>query len=81
MFHDAARPKIGLTLTELDDLIARRMEQLDGLQEDQENLGPFGDLLRSATQIAFHRAAELIDANNRRISEQLAELLQKETGD
>lgn len=81
MFHESANRQFGLTLTELDDLIVRRMEQLDSLQEDQENLGAFGDLLRSATQIAFHRAAELIDANNRRLSEQIAELLSAQRPD
>ncbi len=77
MFHEQTDSHFGLTLTELDELITRRMDQLDSLQEDQENLGPFGDLLRSATQIAFHRAAELIDANNKRLTEQFADLLKR----
>jgi hypothetical protein len=78
MFHEPSNSQFGLTLTELDQFIAKRMDQLDSLQEDQEHLGPFGDLLRSATQIAFHRAAELIDANNHRLTEQFGALLNRE---
>ncbi|MGH2548977.1 MAG: hypothetical protein ACRDHN_06280 [Thermomicrobiales bacterium] len=78
MFHESSNSQFGLTLTELDDFISKRMDQLDSLQEDQENLGPFGDLLRSATQIAFHRAAELIEANNQRLTEQFAALFNRD---
>jgi hypothetical protein len=65
---------LGLTPEELQAEIARRMTALDEAQDDAEHLGPYGDLLRLAAQIAFQRAADLIDANNRRLSEQLAEL-------
>jgi hypothetical protein len=78
MLHEPSNSQFGLTLTELDAFISKRMDQLDSLQEDQENLGPFGDLLRSATQIAFHRAAELIDANNQRLTEQFGALLNRD---
>jgi hypothetical protein len=64
-----------MTPDELQVEIQRRMDALDDAQDDQEQLGPYGDLLRTAAIIAFQRAAELIDANNRRISEQLAGLL------
>jgi hypothetical protein len=63
--------QLGLSLSELEVMIGKRMTELDDAQEDQEHLGPFADLLRTATMIAFHRAAELIDANNRRLAEQL----------
>jgi hypothetical protein len=66
---------LGMTTDELQVEIQRRMDALDDAQEDQEQLGPYGDLLRTAAIIAFQRAAELIDANNRRISEQLAGLM------
>ena len=66
--------QFGLTRDELDLLVSQRMEELDAAQEDEEHLGPFGDLLRTTAIIAYHRAAELIEANNRRISQQLADL-------
>lgn len=65
---------IGLSADELQREIERRMAQLDEAQEEEEHLGPYGDLLRMAAVIAFHRAAELIELNNQRISEQLAAL-------
>lgn len=65
---------LGLTVEELQAEITRRMAQLDEAQEEEEHLGGYGDLMRLAALIAFQRAAELIDANNRRISEQLAQL-------
>lgn len=63
--------RIGLSDDELQSLIARRMEELDTAQEDEEHLGPYGDLLRTAALIAYQRAAELIVANNRRIAKQI----------
>jgi hypothetical protein len=62
---------VGLTSDELQREIERRMAQLDEAQEEEEHLGPYGDLLRTAALIAFQRAAELIDANNRRMAQQL----------
>jgi hypothetical protein len=65
---------LGLTYEELQDEIVRQMAALDEAQEEGEHLGPYGDLLRLAAQIAFQRAADLIVANNRRLAEQLAAL-------
>lgn len=62
----------GLSAQELQDEIARRMNALDEAQDDAEHLGPYGDLLRLAAQVAFQRAADLLEANNRRLTEQLA---------
>lgn len=62
---------IGLSFEELQGEIERRIGQLDEAQEEEEHLGPYGDFLRTAAVIAFQRAAELIEANNRRIAEQL----------
>jgi len=63
---------IGLTPDELQAEIARRMVALDDRQEDEENLGAYGDLLRLTAQIAYQRAAELIVANNARLADQLS---------
>lgn len=62
---------VGLSYDELQREIDARVAQLDEAQEEEEHLGPYGDLLRMAAIIAFQRAAELIDANNRRIADQL----------
>jgi replication fork clamp-binding protein CrfC len=62
---------VGLSYDELQREIEARVAQLDEAQEEEEHLGPYGDLLRMAAVIAFQRAAELIDTNNRRIAEQL----------
>lgn len=62
---------IGLTSDELHAHIRAQMERLDDAQEDAEHLGPYGDLLRMAAEIAYQRAAELILINNQRIAEQL----------
>lgn len=62
---------IGLTHDELQEEIRQRMDALDQAQEDVENLGPYGDLLRLTAQIAFQRAADLIAVNNARIARQL----------
>ena len=64
---------LGLTYEELQDEITRQIAALDEAQEESEHLGPYGDLLRLAAQVAFQRAADLIVANNRRLTEQLAE--------
>lgn len=58
----------------MEALISKRMTELDDAQDDQDHLGVYGDLLRTATLIAYHRAAELIDTNNRRLAEQLDRL-------
>jgi len=63
---------LGLGSDELAAAIAARMDALDDAQADEEHLGPYGDLLRLAAQIAFHRAAELIVLNNERLAAQLA---------
>ena len=62
---------IGLTHEEMQEEIRQRMDALDQAQEDVENLGPYGDLLRLTAQIAFQRAADLISVNNERIARQL----------
>ena len=74
MSDKAPGDQLGLSLGELEAMISKRMTELDDAQDDQDQLGPYADLLRTATLIAFHRAAELIDANNRRVAEQLAAL-------
>ncbi len=66
--------QLGLTTDELQAEISRRMTALDEAQDDAEHLGQYGDLLRLAAQIAFQRAAELIDLNNQRLTAQLSEL-------
>ena len=63
--------QIGLSHEELQAEISRRMDALDEAQEETEQLGAYGDLLRMAAMIAFQRAAELIDLNNREIARQL----------
>jgi hypothetical protein len=78
--NSASEPHLGLSLSELEVMISKRMAELDGAQEDQEDLGPFADLLRTVTLIAFHRASELIDANNRRLAEQLERMGVSGTG-
>ncbi len=62
---------IGLNFSEMQREIESRMKRMDELQEEEEQLGQFGDLMRTATLIAFQRAAELIELNNQRIEEQL----------
>jgi hypothetical protein len=63
--------RIGLTKDELQTEIARRMSRMDEAQEEEEHLGPYGDLMRMVAVIAFQRAADLIATNNRRIERQL----------
>ena len=65
---------LGLTHEELQAEIARQMTALDEAQEESEHLGPYGDLLRLAAQVAFQRAADLILANNLRLTEQFVAL-------
>ena len=65
--------RLGLTDDELQEEIARRMARLDEAQEEEEHLGPYGDLMRMVAMTAFQRAADLISLNNRRIERQLAE--------
>ena len=64
--------RIGLSDDELQTEIARRMAKLDEAQEEEEHLGPYGDLMRMVAMTAFQRAADLIAVNNRRIDRQLA---------
>ena len=64
--------RVGLSYDELQAEIARRMARLDEAQEEEEHLGPYGDLLRMVAMTAFQRAADLIAVNNRRIERQLA---------
>jgi hypothetical protein len=63
---------VGLTYEELQAEIARRMAALDEAQEEAEQLGPYGDLMRMVAAAAFQRAADLILLNNERIAAQLA---------
>lgn len=64
--------RIGLSDDELQIEIARRMARLDEAQEEEEHLGPYGELMRMVAMTAFQRAADLIAVNNRRIERQLA---------
>lgn len=74
--------QLGLSDEELQAHIKSQMTRLDEAQEDAEHLGPYGDLLRLAAQIAYQRAAEMIVLNNQRIAEQLEAMgLAKDTGD
>jgi hypothetical protein len=69
--HPVAR--LGLSYDELQAEIANRMARLDEAQEEEEHLGPYGDLMRLVAMTAFQRAADLISLNNRRIERQLAD--------
>lgn len=66
--------QLGLSDEELQTHIKSQMTRLDEAQEDAEHLGPYGDLLRLAAQIAYQRAAEMIVLNNQRIADQLEAL-------
>jgi hypothetical protein len=48
------------------------MARMDEAQEEEEHLGPYGDLMRMVAMTAFQRAADLIVLNNRAIERQLA---------
>ncbi len=63
--------KIGLSAEELQEEIERRIARLDEAQEEEEHLGAYADLMRMVAVTAYQRAAELIEANNRRLAEQL----------
>ena len=43
---------LGLTYEELQVEITRQIAALDEAQEESEHLGPYGDLLRLAAQVA-----------------------------
>jgi hypothetical protein len=62
---------LGLNEQELQEEIARRLSRLDEAQEDADQLGQYGELLRITTMIAYQRAADLITANNTRLQRQL----------
>lgn len=64
--------RLGLSDDDLQTEIARRMARLDEAQEEEEHLGPYGELMRMVAMTAFQRAADLISVNNRRIERQLA---------
>jgi hypothetical protein len=74
MEPEQANNQLGLSLAEIEAFIARRMTEMDDAQDDQDLMGGYADLLRTATLIAYHRAAELIEANNRRLEAQLRDL-------
>lgn len=66
--------RLGLTAGELQGEIAARLARLDALAEHAEEETQFADYDRFVAELAYQRAAELIEANNRRIAEQLVAL-------
>ena len=66
--------RLGLSPEELQQEIATRLARLDALAEHAEEETQFADYDRFVAELAFHRAAELIEANNRRLAEQLTAL-------
>lgn len=62
---------LGFTAQELQEEIERNMARLDEAQDDADQLGQYGELMRMMALIAYQRAGELIMANNRRIERQL----------
>ncbi len=66
--------RLGLTPEELQQEIETRLARLDALAEHAEEETQFADYDRFVAQLAFQRAAELIEANNRRLAEQLLAL-------
>jgi len=66
--------RLGLTPEELQQEIAARLARLDALAEHAEEETQFAEYDRFVAELAFQRAAELIEANNRRLAEQLAAL-------
>ncbi|CAN5924349.1 hypothetical protein BH11MYX4_BH11MYX4_70060 [soil metagenome] len=66
--------RLGLTPEELQQEIEARLARLDALAEHAEEETQFADYDRFVAQLAFQRAAELIEANNRRLAEQLVAL-------
>jgi hypothetical protein len=63
--------QLGLTHDELQREISRRILALDEAQEEAENLGPYGELMRMVALTAYQRSAELIELNNEQIATQL----------
>jgi hypothetical protein len=70
--NESPSDRWGLSSEELRSAIEAGMSRLDQLQEDGEHLGQYSELMRMVALTAYHRAEELIEANNRRLSEQLA---------
>ena len=66
--------RLGLTPEELQREIAARLARLDALAEHAEEETQFADYDRFVAELAYQRAAELIEANNRRLAEQLTAL-------
>ena len=66
--------RLGLSPEELQQEIAARLARLDALAEHAEEETTFADYDRFVAELAFQRAAELIEANNRRLAEQLTAL-------
>lgn len=66
--------RLGLTPDEIQEEIAARLARLDALAEHAEEETGFAEYDRLVTLIAYQRAADLIDANNRRLAAQLAAL-------
>lgn len=66
--------RLGLTTEELQEEIAARLARLDALADEAEEETQFAEYDRFVAMLAFQRAAELIEANNRRIAEQLVAL-------
>ena len=66
--------RLGLTPEELQEEIATRLARLDALAEHAEEESQFADYDRFVAELAYQRAAELIEANNRRLAEQLTAL-------
>ena len=66
--------RLGLTPEELQEEIAARLARLDALAEHAEEETQFAEYDRFVAELAFQRAAELIEANNRRLAEQLTAL-------
>jgi hypothetical protein len=66
--------RLGLTPEELQQEITTRLARLDALAEHAEEETQFADYDRFVAELAYQRAAELIEANNRRLVEQLTAL-------
>ena len=66
--------RLGLTPEELQQEIATRLARLDALAEHAEEETQFADYDRFVAELAYQRAAELIEANNGRLAEQLTAL-------
>ena len=66
--------RLGLTTEELQQEITTRLARLDALAEHAEEETQFADYDRFVAELAYQRAAELIEVNNRRLVEQLTAL-------